>query len=442
MSKVFIADKNTLDKVHEIVAADKTKINKIYEMIEVDTDVIKKIYDIVSADAVYGFIEHCAILAPDKRIEYIGKNANYEPISVTMGGGYSLGSWVNFSVLANNKPWMVKSDGTPDYELNENDYMKKAADGKPSDVANTSYNGGAFSWICKIYKKEYMIGDDRYVLFSETKKEGFEPIGFIDSDNNELEGVWLPMFYNTDGVTKATCIATGMPEGASGVDSQKRAIDAFGIRAKFFGGTIINTIIDLLIMWAKTTALQDVYGKGNSLGYTSNQSQHFGVRANLVVDGGQFYGSSTGKELNKILHSIVLGTYQVWIVDPYLICKKGELRVSKNYSYYSNEEAYDKTGIFYNNVDPSRYHYCHKHQIIPGYGAVPSPPPYKGSAITGACAYFRANFKFEMRINALRCGRWNNEMGAGVRFLDMTKSHSNYLVSSAILLLPPVGVIV
>lgn len=63
MSRVYVADKETLDKI----------------------------YDIVSADGVYGFIEHCATLAPDKRIEYIGKNVDYTPISVTMGGGFSLG---------------------------------------------------------------------------------------------------------------------------------------------------------------------------------------------------------------------------------------------------------------------------------------------------------------------------------------------------------------
>ena len=71
MSRVYVADKETLDKI----------------------------YDIVSADGVYGFIEHCATLAPDKRIEYIGKNVDYTPISVTMGGGFSLGSWGNFSVM-------------------------------------------------------------------------------------------------------------------------------------------------------------------------------------------------------------------------------------------------------------------------------------------------------------------------------------------------------
>ena len=60
---------------------------------------------------------------------------------------------------------MVRADGTPDYRLDENDYTKKE-DGTASDVSNTSYNGGAFSWLAKIYKQEYMLGNDRVVKFS------------------------------------------------------------------------------------------------------------------------------------------------------------------------------------------------------------------------------------------------------------------------------------
>ena len=95
-----------------------------------------------------------------------------------------------------NKPWMVRADGTPDYRLDENDYTKKE-DGTASDVSNTSYNGGAFSWLAKIYKQEYMLGNDRVVKFSMRERDGFEPVGFKDPSNNVLEGVWIPMFYGS-----------------------------------------------------------------------------------------------------------------------------------------------------------------------------------------------------------------------------------------------------
>ena len=163
--KVYIADKETLDKI----------------------------YNILAVDPIYGFIEHMNILSPTQRIEYIGLNKNFTPVSRNTNGSISLNDWAGFEILEANKPYMVRSDGTPDYRLQDNDYSKKYSDGSASDVANTSYDGGAFSWLQKIYKNETVVGDDRIVKFSLTKREGYEPVGFIDPDNKELEGVWLPM---------------------------------------------------------------------------------------------------------------------------------------------------------------------------------------------------------------------------------------------------------
>ena len=169
MGKTYIADKETLDKC----------------------------YAILSADGIYGFIEHMDVLSPTARIEYIGQNKDFTPISLNKDTGtMTLNSWADFPIIVANKPWMVRADGTPDYRLDENDYTKKE-DGTASDVSNTSYNGGAFSWLAKIYKQEYMLGNDRVVKFSMRERDGFEPVGFKDPSNNVLEGVWIPMFYGS-----------------------------------------------------------------------------------------------------------------------------------------------------------------------------------------------------------------------------------------------------
>ena len=102
-------------------------------------DTLEEVLSLLKTEAVYGFIEHNNILSPGSRIEYIGLNKDYAPLTVTMGGGYSLNGWADFPVLKANKPYMVKADGTPDYRLDENDYTKKE-DGSASDVASTSYN--------------------------------------------------------------------------------------------------------------------------------------------------------------------------------------------------------------------------------------------------------------------------------------------------------------
>jgi hypothetical protein len=418
MSKTFIADKETLDKI----------------------------YNIVAADPVYGFIEHNAILAPSQRIEYVGANADYTPISVTMGGGYSLNSWADFPWLKGNKPYMVKSDGTPDYRLDETDYTKRE-DGTDSDVANTDYDGGAFAWAPRIYKQEYMAGDDRVVLFRMTAADGFEPVGFVDGDGNVLEGVWIPMFYGSIVDEKMRSLSGIQPDYSKTTAQQKTAIDAFGDRARFFGGSIMNTLIDLEILFCKTTNLQAAYGSGNCNGYDSSLTPTMGVKQNAVIGGGQFYGTSDGKSLNKIFHSIVLGSYQQYMRDPYLLLVNGRYKVSPNYEYDVTGATYIDTGISLPkvlNTDGSQkqgWFYPHKYQTIPGFGHVPVYP-YKGSSSTGGCDGLYQDVG--ITAVALRFGYCNYGTVAGGRCLNLhgPAGDAYWDIGSALLLLPPVGMAV
>jgi len=417
MGKTFIADKETLDKVYNILAADE----------------------------VYGFIEHMNVLSPTERIEYIGANAGYTPLTVNKTTGEAnYGSWANFPVLVGNKPWMVRSDGTPDYRLDEADYTKKE-DGTASDVANTAYDGGAFAWIPKIYKQEYMLGNDRVVKFSMSKRDGFEAVGFIDPDNKELEGVWIPMFYGSIVEEKMKSISGVQPCYNNATAAEKTAIDAFGERAKFFGGSIVQTLTDLLIMFGKSTNSQAVYGNGNMSGYDTSLAPTNGVKQNAVVGGGQFYGTSDGKSLNKILHSIVLGTWQQWMRDPYTLLVNGRYKVSKNYAYDLTGATYHDTGISLPKVlkeDGSQntgIFYPHKYQTVPGFGAVPVHP-CKGSTSTGGCDGLWQNC--DITAVARRFGHCADGTTDGLRYLVVSDpaTAAHWYGGAAILLLPPVGV--
>ena len=413
MGKTFIADKATLDKV----------------------------WDAVSADGIYGFIEHQSVLSPSERIEYIGLNKNFTPLTVDKStGAVNYGSWGDFPIIKANKPWMVKDDGTPDYRLDESDYTKKE-DGTASDVDNTSYAGGAFSWLMKIYKQEYLVGDDRYVKFSFSPRDGFEPVGFVDSSNKELEGVWIPMFYGSIVSTKMTSLSGTQPAASNQTSAEKTAIDNFSARAKFLGGPIIGTIVDLLLMFGKDCDLQGVYGKGNQDGYDATDP-YYGVKANAVVGGGQFYGTADGKSLNKIFHSIVLGTYQQWMRDPYTACVSGKLYVSKNYTYdiSTPSSTYAATGIDYTSVGDTSWHYPHRYRSVSGFGNVPDEPPYNGSTALGGCDGFIVNAG--ITAVALRFGRCDYGAADGLRalYLNHTAAGAGWDLGAAILLLPPAGV--
>lgn len=422
--KIYVADKETLDKV----------------------------YNLLAVEPVYGFIEHNAILAPGERIEYVGLNKNYRPISVTMGGGFSLNDWADFPWLKANKPYMVRSDGSPDYRLKESNYALKEDD-SPSDVANASYDGGAFSWGMKIYKREYMAGDDRVVLFRFEKADGFEPVGFIDPDGNELEGAWIPMFYGAttggSGAEKMRSISGTQPQHTVATDVQKAAIDRVGNRAFFFGGSLVDTLIDLEIMFAKTTDLQAAYGQGNCSGYDASQTPTMGVLMNAVVGGGQFYGTSDGKSLNKIFHSIVLGSYQIWCRDPYQLEVNGRFKVSPHYKYDLTGATYQDTGIQVPDdaegwdTSSNKLTYPAFYQTVPGFGHLPAGSMAGGTSSTGGCdGLWRKKPTVVHTGVSLRFGHCYHGLHCGGRYLRFHDAAPNayWSFGSALLLLPPVGV--
>ena len=425
--KIYIADKETLDKV----------------------------YNILAVDPVYGFIEHNDILSPSARIEYIGLNKNYSPLVRNKEtGGMALNSWADFPVIKANKPYMVRADGTPDYRLKESDYTQKE-DGGSSDVANSSYNGGAFSWLMKVYKNEEMVGNDRIVRFSLTARDGYEPVGFVDPSNKELEGVWLPMFYgsilNPESATpKMVSLANLQPTYNNTTDKEKAAITNFSSRAAFLGGAIVETITDLLIMFAKTTNLQEAYGYGNCSGYDASQAPTYGVKRNAVVGGGQFYGTDDKLSLNKIFHSIVLGSYQQWMRDPYEVVVNGRVKVSKNYTYDPTGAAYTDTGITVPDnktwdTNHNAMDYPAHFRTVPGYGSIPALGMDGGSSATGGCdGLWRKDPKQTFTGVCLRFGICGHGLVCGLRarYWSGSATYAYWYFGAADLLLPPVGVAV
>lgn len=383
MSKTFIADKETLDKV----------------------------YAIVSDNDCYGFIEHCAIKNPAQRIEYIGLNKNYTPLTVDKAAHtFSLGSWATFPVLTENKPYMVKSNGAEDYQLSETDYTKKADGVTSSDVADDTYDGGAFSKLIRIYRKQEWVGHDRIVLFSFEEKEGFTADGFGDAPCR-----WIPMFYGSiDTNGKAHSTANTHLSKNKTTAEQYTAIQSFNANAKFFGGPIVEVIIDLLMMFAKTSDMQGAYGDGNMSGYDASDTTDYGMKTNNVVGGGQFYGSSDGTSLNKILHSVVLGSYSQWMRDPYEVVVNGKVKVSKNYTYDPTGATYEDTGIMVPNI--GNWTYALDYYPVKGYGSIPIAPYSGGSTAEGPCdgTYVAADQSTKTAVS-IRFGSCSNGARGGVR---------------------------
>ena len=171
------------------------------------------------------------------------------------------GNWAGFlENTLQNKPAMVKADGTLDYWLDPTDYTKKA-DGTASDYNNESYSGaGAFAWIRNLYTKTVWNGaNERTVYFSNKQ---------ADSDYHRMfgdkEGIWIPMgLSNSASSPKSIISGTAVRALPSNI--------TLASNTKFFGGAIKNYLRDILMMiFADAEAIAD---------YSANE--HYAVFGNL-----------------------------------------------------------------------------------------------------------------------------------------------------------------
>ena len=107
--KVFIAEQETL--------------------LEVQEQVEKLVRNLVPDDApIYGMVIHEASdLNPSTRVEYLGANKDFTPMSMNMSThAMNYGSWADWDWLKANVPVMCNWDGGIDYFLDPDDYTKKA----------------------------------------------------------------------------------------------------------------------------------------------------------------------------------------------------------------------------------------------------------------------------------------------------------------------------
>lgn len=339
--KVFIAEQETL--------------------LEVQEQVEKLVRNLVPDDApIYGMVIHEASdLNPSTRVEYLGANKDFTPMSMNMSThAMNYGSWADWDWLKANVPVMCNWDGGIDYFLDPDDYTKKA-DGTNSDAANIDYAGDAMAIVKKIYKKEYKVGNDRYVYFCERKvDDDFHAVGF-NVLGKERDYMLIPMFYGSiDSNGKMRSIAgqwSCLTASGSAADSangkaigtaeQYTAIQAASGKALFFGGALTNTLADICILLSKSTDSQTAFGSGMCSTYVEDKAQHYGTKINTVIGGGQFYGSNDNKSFNKIFHSCVMGSYMLWQRDPYMLLINGRIKVSPDYTYDLTGTKYLDTGV-------------------------------------------------------------------------------------------------
>ena len=296
-----IADKSTLDSV----TAD---INK---MIEVADEYIAETPTGPYKDVVrYGIKIKKSDSNPATRMTYMYDAEGKTPAKMNYStGAFDYGSWGNAWFIKKNKPVMLKSDGTEDYELDPNDYSKKA-DGSASDYANLSYDGNVMARIPLVYVSMSQDSDYEYITVSNIKyDDSFKAIAHTKADGSIVDNIYLACFKGNVYNSKARSIS-------GRIDSVEYRIDSWTTYATNNGtGWNIGTwgqrmlINSLLWIIGRSDDTQTTFGRGNassgkdkSTAGGGNSSYYYMIATGDLYNKGQFFGYNDNYHQVKVFH--------------------------------------------------------------------------------------------------------------------------------------------
>ena len=248
----------------------------------------------------YGFRIKKSEGSPSARVEYLYDAVGKEPAHMDFTRGiFDYGDWANAWFVTDNKPLMLKSDGTVDYYLQENDYSKRA-DGTASDISNTSYNGNAMAQFPLVWIKRYEDTQYEYEIVSDVQ---------IDSDykayaHTRKDGTIADFFYWSIYGGSGSASKIRSLSGQTLAQSLTAANEIAGCVAN---GSLWYThtwsqrelIRTLLILMGKSTDTQSVFGNGNCRSASAASGM---LSTGTLNSMGQFFGYNDSTHQVKVFH--------------------------------------------------------------------------------------------------------------------------------------------
>lgn len=260
---------------------------------------------------VYGFYIDSTNSNPNTAVTYIADAVGMTPAYMDYTNDkFEWGSWKDAFFMP--RPCMLKSDGTVDYYLDENDYSKKA-DGTPSDVADDSYDGNAMiEWGRDNQRIWYKIVPDELdstsasiYISNQCVDNDYRAWSFINADGQMTEHFYTPIYNGTiDGNGKLRSISGKLYSDLCQNKNVTQEVTAAELNnptgkklwytEQYCDVTLINL---LLILISKSLDTQTAFGKGRS-GQPSGPQYMIGT--GTMDKKGMFWGSSSNNDGVKV----------------------------------------------------------------------------------------------------------------------------------------------
>ena len=295
-----------------------------------------KIIDLISGQPkdyeIYTFRINHADSNPDTAVRpfihgYGCDNYDYQNAGMDYtNDAFKYGDWANAFFIKNLKPRYLNADGTIEYELNKNDYKKKADGTTASEVTDLTSTGNVMVGFPTVWFYRYTSGDFEYVVVSNKQLDyRFKAWAHHDKNGNVLPYIYLAAYNGSlSDYDSAVGVSTGKLRSISGVDyhnlnaitnnkilSNTTRVEEinFAQRNNVAGeqgeGWYIrhkaewDMVNDLLVLISGTTDTQTAFGNGVISGYVSVANT--GVKATgLYDDKGLFYGKNTQTDPVKV----------------------------------------------------------------------------------------------------------------------------------------------
>lgn len=310
---------------------------------------------------------------PATRVKYIFDAVGMTPAGMNFnGGGFDYGDWGDVWFVKNNRPVMLKTDGTVDYELDPNNYALKKAGGA-SAVANTSYGGNAMSEIPLIWVKRWSQNNYDFVVFCEEQYDDtYKAYAHTDADGNILPVTYFPMFEGAviNGRMRSL---SGQTPTASQTDAQETtAAQQNGARWDKLSFSEITLMYEMCTLISCHTNSQTKFGNGCS-------SADAFLQTGTLNGKGQFFGSTGTNAAVKVFHcENFFGNY--WKRLRGLLLINGTYYVKPVPPYNSEGTGYTNTGLTPSGTSGG---YCSRMEMASDIGRIPTVA--SGSETTYEC---------------------------------------------------------
>ena len=233
---------------------------------------------------------------PDARVEYILDAVGMTPAHMDFDSGtFVYGSWGDAWFVTDNKPLMLKYDGTVDYYLDPDDYTLKEDGITASDVSDSTYGGNAMAQfpLCWVYR--YEDSTYKYEIVSNVQyDENYKAFAHTRADGSIADYFYRALFNSSYITDRARSIKGLAPYGDRKIAVFLSSTAANGSCWALESWSQFSLVRTLLTLIGKSTNTQAVFGRGNE---TTSL-----IASGSLSDKGQFFGYNSNNQQVKVFH--------------------------------------------------------------------------------------------------------------------------------------------